>query len=65
MDWGRADLGLRRRRARASAPDARYREAGIAMRDQLDVVTAVVERLGRTGKVGFSGPEYQRAKEAC
>lgn len=43
----------------------RYREAGAAMRDQLDVATSVVERYGRTGRVGFSGLEYQRAKEAC
>jgi hypothetical protein len=44
---------------------ARYRDAAIAMRLQLQVATAVVERFGRTGRVGFSGPEYQQAKEAC
>lgn len=30
---------------------------------QLEMAAAVIERYGRTGKVGFSGPEYQRAKE--
>jgi hypothetical protein len=33
------------------------------MAAQLDVLARVVERFGRTGKVGFSGPEYQLAKE--
>ena len=43
----------------------RYREAAVATRVQLEVVTAVVNRYGRTGRVGFSGVEYQQAKEAC
>ena len=32
------------------------------MREQLDMVTSVVQRYGRTGRVGFSGMEYQLAK---
>lgn len=32
------------------------------MRAQLEVATALVERYGRTGRVLFSGPEYQLAK---
>lgn len=32
------------------------------MTEQLDVITAVIERYGRTGRVGFSGAEYQLAK---
>ena len=32
------------------------------MRAQLELVTRVVERYGRTGRVGFSGTEYQAAK---
>lgn len=32
------------------------------MAAQLEVATRVVERYGRTGKVGFSGVEYQAAK---
>jgi sulfite reductase beta subunit-like hemoprotein len=32
------------------------------MRAQLELVTRVVERYGRTGRVGFSGIEYQVAK---
>lgn len=43
----------------------RFRQAGEAMRDQLDVIESVVARFGRTGRVGFSGLEYQRAKDAC
>jgi hypothetical protein len=30
---------------------------------QMSMVTAVVERYGRTGKVAFTGPEYQLAKD--
>lgn len=33
------------------------------MHIQLDLVLAVVERFKRTGRVGFSGAEYQLAKE--
>lgn len=29
---------------------------------QLQLATAVIERYGRTGRVGFTGPEYQLAK---
>jgi hypothetical protein len=32
------------------------------MTEQLDVLTSVVERYRRTGRVGFSGTEYQLAK---
>ena len=32
------------------------------MRAQLELATRVVERYGRTGRVGFSGTEYQLAK---
>lgn len=32
------------------------------MRAQLAMVTTMVERFGRTGRVGFSGVEYQLAK---
>jgi hypothetical protein len=32
------------------------------MRDQLELVAAVVERYGRTGRAVFTGPEYQLAK---
>lgn len=33
------------------------------MRQQLELVTAVVERYGRTGRAVFTGPEYQLAKQ--
>lgn len=42
-----------------------YREPAAAMRLQLAIGEAVVERYGRTGRIGFSGPEYLQAKEAC
>lgn len=32
------------------------------MRAQLELATRVVERYGRTGRIGFSGVEYQLAK---
>lgn len=32
------------------------------MRAQLEMATRMVERFGRTGRVGFSGVEYQAAK---
>jgi hypothetical protein len=32
------------------------------MRQQLELVTAVIARWRRTGRVAFSGPEYQAAK---
>ena len=32
------------------------------MRAQLDTATRVVERYGRTGRIGYSGTEYQAAK---
>jgi hypothetical protein len=32
------------------------------MRAQLELLTRVVERYGRTGRIGFSGTEYQAAK---
>lgn len=59
LTWSYVASALERRNG------SRYREAGLAMRDQLEVVTAVVERFGRTGRVGFSGVEYQQAKDAC
>lgn len=38
-------------------------QAGVPeMAAQLELATRVVERYGRTGKVGFSGVEYQVAK---
>lgn len=40
-------------------------EALEAMLTQTAVCQAVVERYGRTGRIGFSGPEYQQAKAAC
>jgi hypothetical protein len=43
----------------------RYAEVANAMRLQLDLCTAVVERYGRTGRIGFTGLEYQCAKDAC
>lgn len=42
-----------------------HEEAKAAMQDQLLVCAAVIHRYGRTGCIGFSGPEYQRAKDAC
>lgn len=32
------------------------------MTPQLELAARVVERYGRTGRIGFSGPEYQAAK---
>ena len=32
------------------------------MAPQLEVAAAVIERYGRTGRIGFSGPEFQKAK---
>lgn len=38
-------------------------QAGVdEMLEQVQLVTAVVQRYGRTGRVGFSGTEYQLAK---
>lgn len=44
--------------------DDEYAEvpAVAAMRAQLELVTGVAERFGRTRRVGFSGREYQLAK---
>lgn len=42
-----------------------YGEAATAMAHQLEVLADVVLRYGRSGRIGFSGPEYQTAKEAC
>lgn len=37
---------------------------GVAeMAPQLAVAAAVIERFGRTGRIGFSGPEYTVAKD--
>jgi hypothetical protein len=36
----------------------------VDMRQQLEVVASVVRRFGTTGRVGYSGAEYQTAK-AC
>lgn len=44
---------------------ARYAEAAAAMRDQLGVLTSVVDRYRRTGSIRFAGLEYQQAKYAC
>lgn len=43
----------------------RYAEAAAAMRDQLGVITSVVDRYRRSGSIRFAGPEYQQAKYAC
>lgn len=43
----------------------RYAEALAAMDAQCLAGTAVVERWKRTGRVGFSGTEYQTAKDAA
>jgi len=59
LTWSYVAGALERR----DAP--RYREVAIAMRLQLEVATAIVERFGRTGRLGFTGPEYQQAKDAC
>ena len=45
--------------------EERFREAALAMHDQLEVCYAVIDRFKRVGRVGFSGLEYQRAKAAC
>lgn len=42
-----------------------YREAADSMRLQFSIAESVIERYGRTGRVGFSGPEYQQARDAC
>lgn len=33
------------------------------MDKQVQLVTSVIERYGRTGRIAFTGPEYQLAKE--
>lgn len=39
-------------------------QAGVPeMQQQLELATSVVERYGRTGRVGFSGPELQQARD--
>lgn len=43
----------------------RYAAAASAMRDQLDVIISVIDRSRRAGRIGFSGSEYQQAKQAC
>lgn len=50
--------------AEPGGADDEYAEvpAVAAMRAQLELVTGVVERFGRTQRVGFSGREYQLAK---
>lgn len=54
-DWAESALTWSRAAELASA--------GVPeMTRQLDLVTAVIERFGRTGRVGFSGTEYQLAK---
>lgn len=40
-------------------------EALAAMEAQLQACHAVIERWRRTGRVGFSGPDYTAAREAC
>lgn len=34
----------------------------VEMTQQLDLAASVVERYSRSGRIGFSGPEYQTAK---
>ncbi len=43
---------------------AELMDAGIPeMVDQLAMATAVIQRYGRTGQIGLTGPEYQLAKD--
>lgn len=43
---------------------AQLLDAGVAeMAVQLDVVTRLIERFGRTNRVAFDGPDYQLAKQ--
>lgn len=35
------------------------------MLDQIPLAVSVIERYGRTGRVAFTGPEYQLAKSGC
>jgi hypothetical protein len=39
-------------------------QAGVPeMHEQLELATRLIERYGRTGRVGFSGPDYQAARD--
>lgn len=40
-------------------------QALAAMHAQMQACFAVIERWRRTGRVGFAGPEYSAAREAC
>jgi hypothetical protein len=59
LTWSYVAAELHRRN-----PDA-YAEAAAAMQQQLATCEAVINRYGRSGRIGFSGLEYQQAKEAC
>jgi hypothetical protein len=49
-----------------AARDAtRWTPALEAMRAQLELTTALVKRFGATGRVLFTGPEYQLAKQGA
>lgn len=48
----------------AKQPDV-YAEPMVSMKRQAEVADSVVERWKRTGRIGFSGQEYQDAKDAA
>jgi hypothetical protein len=50
-------------RARNETPDTIARHA--QMMEAFGTVTPLLDRYRRTGRVGFSGTEYQSAKAAC
>jgi hypothetical protein len=45
--------------------DSRFEPAVDEMRAQLELATRLVERYGATGRVIFTGTEYQLAKRGC
>lgn len=59
LTWSYVAAELQRRNPAA------YGEAAAAMKEQLATCEAVINRYGRSGRIGFSGLEYQQAKEAC
>jgi hypothetical protein len=48
-----------------AARNAMYAPAVDEMRAQLELVTRLVERCGATGRVVFTGPDYQLAKRGA
>lgn len=57
--WSYVATMLHRRNPQA------FVDAAHAMASQLEVCASLIERLGRTGRVIFTGLEYQTAKDAC